>query len=267
MLSYLVVAGAALAASTLTLYSGFGLGTLLLPVFALFYPVETAVAATAVVHLANNIFKIGLVGKMADRSLVLGFGVPALGAAFVGAAVLGLVAGLGILASYQLGPLEAQITPIKLLMGVLILVFSLFELLPGLRRLQFDRRHLAVGGLLSGFFGGISGHQGALRSAFLIKSGVDRESFVGTNAVIAFMVDVARLLTYGTIFLLAGRAATDVVAWTPADGSLVLTGVIAAFIGAVLGKRLLPKVTMAAIRTLTGTLLVLVALGLIAGLI
>ncbi|ADH86309.1 TSUP family transporter [Desulfurivibrio alkaliphilus] len=267
MLSHLIIAVAALGASTLTLYSGFGLGTLLLPVFALFYPVETAVAATAVVHLANNIFKIGLVGKMADRSLVLGFGLPALLAAFAGAALLGLVAGLGTVTSYQLGALEATVTPIKLLMGLLILAFSLFELLPGLRQIRFDRRHLTIGGLLSGFFGGLSGHQGALRSAFLVKTGVDREAFVGTNAVIAFMVDVARLLTYGTIFVLAGRAATDMVAWTPADGSLVFTGIAAAFIGAVVGKRLLPKVTMATIRTLTGTLLVLVALGLISGLI
>ena len=29
--------------------------------------------------------------------------------------------------------------------------------------LEFDRRYLPLGGLLSGFFGGLSGHQGALR--------------------------------------------------------------------------------------------------------
>ena len=54
---------AALLASVLTLISGFGLGTLLLPVFALFFPLEIAVALTAVVHLLNNLFKTGLLWR------------------------------------------------------------------------------------------------------------------------------------------------------------------------------------------------------------
>ena len=70
--------------SGLTLYSGFGLGTLLMPVFAIFFPVHVAVAATAVVHGANNIFKVLVVGRHADRELVLRFGIPAIVAAFDG---------------------------------------------------------------------------------------------------------------------------------------------------------------------------------------
>ena len=45
----------ALAASLLSFFSGFGLGTLLLPAFAVVAPLDVAVAATAVVHLANNL--------------------------------------------------------------------------------------------------------------------------------------------------------------------------------------------------------------------
>ena len=124
MTSYLVVCGASLAVAGLTLYSGFGLGTLLLPVFALFFPVEVAVAATAVVHSANNLFKIGLVGRHADRGLVLGFGVPALLAAVAGAAALGYVADFGELASWSLGGRRAVITPLKLTMGCLMAPLS-----------------------------------------------------------------------------------------------------------------------------------------------
>jgi hypothetical protein len=51
-MSYLIICVVAFAVSGLTLFSGFGLGTLLMPAFALFFPV--AVAATAVVHLANE---------------------------------------------------------------------------------------------------------------------------------------------------------------------------------------------------------------------
>lgn len=51
-MEYLVICLSSLAVSGLTLFSGFGLGTVLTPVMALFFPIETAVAATAVVHFA-----------------------------------------------------------------------------------------------------------------------------------------------------------------------------------------------------------------------
>ncbi len=78
MTAYLAVALTAFLAAGLTLYSGFGLGTILLPVFALFFPVEMAVVATALVHGANNVFKVTLLGRYADREVVLKFGLPAI---------------------------------------------------------------------------------------------------------------------------------------------------------------------------------------------
>jgi len=60
----------------------------------------------------------------------------------------------------------------------------------------FDRRYLPLGGVLSGFFGGLSGHQGALRSAFLIRCGLSQEAFVATGIVAACLVDLARLAVY-----------------------------------------------------------------------
>lgn len=41
-----------------------------MPAFARFSPLPVAVAATAVVHLANNIFKVFLVGRKAGASWV-----------------------------------------------------------------------------------------------------------------------------------------------------------------------------------------------------
>jgi hypothetical protein len=39
----------------LTFFSGFGLGTILLPVFAIFSPGDIAIALTGVVHFSNNL--------------------------------------------------------------------------------------------------------------------------------------------------------------------------------------------------------------------
>jgi uncharacterized membrane protein YfcA len=260
-MSYIVISLSALLVSALTLFSGFGLGTLLMPAFALFFPVEVAVAATAVVHGANNVFKIAVVGRHADRALVLHFGVPAVIAAVVGAVALGYVSHFGEIVRYAVGPRTAVVTPVKLAMGLMMFVFALFELLPRLRDLTFDRKYLLVGGVLSGFFGGFSGHQGALRSAFLAKVGISTEAFVGTNAAVGFMVDMARIATYTFVFLTAGTSSPIGSGQWP----LVVTGAVAAFAGVMIGKQFLQKITMQTIQAVTGSLLLLITIALGAG--
>ena len=263
MTAHLAVALAALFAAGLTLYSGFGLGTLLLPVFALFYPVEVAVAATAVVHGANNVFKVSLVGKYADGVVVLRFGLTAIAAAIAGAVLLGYLATVQREFAWSLGHWSGSTTPLKMMMGLLMLLFALFELLPRFKALQFERKYLSLGGVLSGFFGGLSGHQGALRAAFLVKSGLTTEAFVGTSSVIGLLVDAVRIATYVGLVLLAGESIE-----LPEDSiSLVVTGILAAFTGVLIGKRWLHKVKMRWIQRLTGIVLILIALVLATGLI
>ncbi|OGA55934.1 MAG: hypothetical protein A3F74_03630, partial [Betaproteobacteria bacterium RIFCSPLOWO2_12_FULL_62_58] len=182
-MSYLIICVAAFAVSGLTLFSGFGLGTVLMPAFALFFPVPTAIAATAVVHLANNLFKVGLVGRHADWSVVWRFSIPAALAAIAGASLLAWFADLPALASYTFAGQPREVSAVKAVIGALIVLFAALELWPWFARLAFSARFLFVGGLLSGFFGGLSGNQGALRSAFLIKAGLAKEAFVGTGTV------------------------------------------------------------------------------------
>lgn len=261
MTPFFIVGITAFLAAGLTMYSGFGLGTLMLPVFALFFPTEVAVVATALVHGANNVFKVSLLGRNADREVVLKFGLPAIAAAILGALALGWVAQSDSSMSVVVNDkTAAEITPVKLVVGLLMIGFALFELLPRFRNLAFDRRFLPLGGILSGFFGGLSGHQGALRSAFLAKSGLTTERFVGSNAVIGFMVDLTRISVYVALFTVAGGEPGDFGGWP-----LVITGAISAFCGIMLGKRFLKKVTMTSIQTLVGVLLFGVGLALVTG--
>jgi uncharacterized membrane protein YfcA len=262
-LDFIVVGLAAFFAAGLTMYSGFGLGTLMLPVFALFFPVEMAVVATALVHGANNVFKVSLLGRNADREVVLRFGLPAMVAAILGALALGWLAQLDTAMSIAVDEgVVSRVTPVKLIIGFMMIGFALFELLPKFRKLEFDRRYLPLGGLLSGFFGGLSGHQGALRSAFLAKSGLNTERFVGSNAVIGFLVDLTRISVYVGLFAYAGGKLGDFGGWP-----LVITGSLAAFYGVMMGKRFLHKVTMKSVQTLVGILLFGVGLALVSGVI
>jgi uncharacterized membrane protein YfcA len=261
MIAYIVVCLVALFVSGLTLFSGFGLGTLLMPAFALFFPVPAAIAATAVVHLGNNLFKATLVGRKASWPVVARFALPAAAAALAGAALLNVFAKQPPLWSYQLGTHEHEIALIGLVIGALITSFAILDLLPRFRRLSFNRKYLPLGGVLSGFFGGLSGLQGALRSAFLIKAGLDKESFIGTSIVTAILVDAARLLVYGLGFY-AGTLAQI----APGMRGLILAAMLAAFAGSFLGTRLMKTVTLHAIQIIVGVMLIVVGAGIAAGL-
>jgi uncharacterized membrane protein YfcA len=259
---HLLIALVAFLVSGLTLFSGFGLGTLLMPAFAIVFPVPTAIAATAVVHLANNLFKLALLGRRAAWPVVLRFGLPAALAASLGASALVGFAGLDTLATWELQGATFEVTAVKLVIGVLIVVFAALELSSGFAALSVPPRYLPLGGLLSGFFGGLSGNQGAFRAAFLIKAGLDKQAFVATGVVCAVIVDCVRLSVYGTSYL------TDRLdALPPGVAGLVISASLAAFAGAFLGARLLQKVTLRTVQLVVATGMIGVGTGLAAGLL
>jgi uncharacterized membrane protein YfcA len=261
-MNYVVISIVAFVTSGVTLFSGFGLGTVLTPTFALFFPVPAAIAATAVVHLANNAFKLALVGRRANWTVVRRFGVPAAIAAVAGASLLSLFAGLPPLGVYRLGGRDFEVTAVKAMIGAVIVAFAWLEGSGGFERVAVPAPYLVLGGVLSGFFGGLSGNQGALRSAFLIKAGLDKEAFVGTGVVSAVIVDTVRLLVYGVAF------------WTqrfrelPAEIMGVMAAAMgSAFLGAYVGTRMLEQVTLRSVQVAIATMLMLVGLGLLTGLV
>ena len=201
--------------------------------------------------------------EQADLKLVTQFGAFAIVAAFAGVYALKLLSAMPEIVAYPLAGSTAVVTPLKLAMAILMVGFAVVELHPRFEKLEIDRRYLPLGGVLSGFFGGLSGHQGALRSAFLAKVGITAEAFVGTNAVIGLLVDLVRITAYGAI--LFGGSLPELAG--SREGGLVLAGTLAAFAGVIVGKRFLRKITMATVQRTTGAMLMLIAFLLGLGLI
>lgn len=257
-MEYVIICLVAFLTSILTFFSGFGLGTILLPAFALFFPVELAVALTGVVHFFNNIFKLFLVGKNANKSVLIKFGIPAIIAAIIGAYILINITNIKPLYTYVLGNGIHEITPVKLVIAILLITFAIIELTPFFGSIKFESKHMPLGGFLSGFFGGLSGHQGALRSAFLINSGLTKETFIGTTVVISCFVDFTRLSVYATRFFESGLSENRL---------LIICATASAITGAVLGNQLLKKVTLKFIQKLIAALLILVSIALGFGII
>lgn len=257
-MTYLAVGITALLASGLSLFSGFGLNTMLLPVFAIFFPIETAVAMTAVVHMANNAFKLAIVGRKVNIKVALKFGLPAIITAYAGAWLLTKLSGMPEITSYSIGQYTFSVTAINVIIGFLMIAFSVFELLPRFEKMEIDEKWLPLGGLVSGFFGGLSGHQGAIRSVFLSKAKLDKESFIATGIIISFMIDITRMSVYAGDFAGIGINAS----W-----SLVAAAVLSAFAGAFIGSRFINKISFNSIRMLVGVMLIFLGILIAAGLI
>ena len=258
MTEYIVISLFALVASGLTFFSGFGLGTILLPVFALFFPIELAIILTAIVHFLTNVFKLTLTGRSAQWHIVLRFGLPAILAALLGAYLLTLISDIEPLYSYSMFGKTFYITVVKLTVGFLLCAFSLFDLIPKLTKLSFDQKYMPLGGLLSGFFGGLSGNQGALRTAFLIRAKLSKEEFIATGVVIAVLIDISRLVIYSTTII----KLRDMI-----DVMLLVLATFAAFIGAIIGNIMLKKITIKALQLMVGIMLfifsILLGLGIV----
>jgi len=141
---------------------------------------------------------------------------------------------------------------------MLLLLFALVELLPRLRSLSFKPGFMPLGGVLSGFFGGLAGMQGALRSAFLARAGLTKEAFIATGVAIAVLIDFSRIGVYAKATIEVGERL---------DYRLLVAAVLSAFLGAFMGNRYLKKMTMPALQKIVAASLFLVALALIAGLI
>ena len=140
----------------------------------------------------------------------------------------------------------------------MLLFFSLFEVVPSLANLQFDKKYLPIGGILSGFFGGLSGNQGALRAAFLIRANLSKQSFIATGVVIACLVDISRLSIYSKEIINH---------YNNFDYTLLTLATLSAFIGAYFGNKLLEKVTIKTIQNLVTVMLILFSILLILGMI
>ncbi len=256
---YFLIAATSLIASFLTFFSGFGLGTILLPVFALYYPLPIAVALTACVHLLNNIFKLSLVHAHINWKIVAQFGIPSLVAAFAGAYALRQMSGIhNAIFNYTISGSQFAITLPGLIIGILIILFSIIELSKQLSHITFDKKYLVLGGLLSGFFGGFTGHQGALRSAFLLRSNLEKPVFIATGVFVACMVDIVRLALYSNFSILKSEGT---------NYYLLALAILSAWIGAFIGNKLFKKTSLNFFKWFVGAFMMLMGILIAAGVV
>ena len=167
-------------AAALTVPAGFGLSTMLTPMVLLMMGPHEAVAVVAVVHGAHNAGKFLALRDSVDFSAFRHYGVWL---------VVGAVIGATLQSKVPQDPLLA-------LIGAFLILLPLLTLSESWTGLSIPEANDRIGGFGSGFMGGLSGHQGALRAMFLTRRLPDKMAYAATASVLALCVDLSRVPVY-----------------------------------------------------------------------
>jgi len=160
--------------------AGFGIGSLLTPLFALRVDMRTAVAAVSVPHVIGTAFRFWRLRGHVDRRVLLSFGI---------------TSALGGLAGALLGA-HSSSSALTIVFGALLIFVGISGITGLAERMRFRGPAAWIAGAASGVFGGLVGNQGGIRSAALLGFTLERDAFVATATAIALLVDGARMPVY-----------------------------------------------------------------------
>jgi len=228
---------------------------MLTPVFFLFFKdLPLAIAATAIVHFLNNVFKFLLMKRSIDWKIAIPFGLAAIPAALLGALLVDQIENFTVF-TYAFGSFQPEVKLLNLVFGAILIGFALIELIPRWG-LAFSKKSLWFGGVISGFFGGLSGHQGALRTAFLIRYNLSKEVFIATGILVALVIDIARTSVYA--FHIDYSEISK-------NWMLILGSLSAALLGAITGKYYLKKIKFQTLNRIVAVAMLIFGLTLALG--
>jgi hypothetical protein len=169
-----------LVAGAVAAISGFGIGSLLTPLLAMHYGTKLAVAMVSVPHLVGTAARFVGLRRQLDRRIFVNFGIMSAAGGLLGA----------LLSAYAGSPALAMV------FGCLLIFAGVSGLTGFVDRMRFGRGVAWLAGALSGFFGGLVGNQGGIRSAALLGFDIRKEALVATATAIALLVDAARMPVY-----------------------------------------------------------------------
>src|SRR5215813_13421151 len=180
MIFHLVVFLASVLAGAVAAISGFGIGSLFTLLLAARYGTKLAVAIVSIPHLVATAARLVRLREHVDKRVFINFGILSAAGGLLGALL----------------NLRANSPVLSIVFGCLLLFAGISGLTRMADRMRFGRRMAWTAGALSGFFGGLVGNQGGIRSAALLGFNIQKEALVATATAIALIVDGARMPIY-----------------------------------------------------------------------
>jgi uncharacterized membrane protein YfcA len=214
--------------------AGFGIGSLLTPAIAMATGAGLAVAAVSIPHAIGTAIRFWRFRRAVDWRIVRSFGITSAAGGLTGA----------LLNAYS------SSRTLEVVFGALLILAGASQVTGFARRWRLRGTLAWIGGALSGFFGGLVGNQGGIRTAAMLGFDVDKRRFVATTTAVALLIDAARVPVYVAIEsqALAGL-------WRPI--SIGTAGVV---LGTLFGERVLARVPERRFRTVVGALLLLLGI-------
>jgi uncharacterized membrane protein YfcA len=212
---WLLLAGAAFAASTLAAVAGFGGAAVLLPALVAAFGVREAIPILTVAQLIGNGSRVWL-----NRRAVA---VPVVGWFALGAVPLALAGGL-LFATAPLAALER-------LVGAVLLLTVAWRHVPGAPVWHPSLRAFAGIGAVFSLLSALVGSVGPLMAPAFLAYGLVKGAYIGTEACATVVMHVTKLAAYQGTAVLTARA----VAIGVALGPIMIAG-------SAVGKRILDRV-------------------------
>lgn len=230
----LAIALLTLVSSAIGTITGFGTSTIMVPILALFFPPVTAIFLVTIIHWFGDLWKVILFKKGFNFRMVV---------------ILGIS---GAIAGYGGAALSLAIDPTILLraLGIFLALYAFFLLLRPSFSIPARPSVAVAGGAVSGFFAGIFGVGGAVRSVVLTAFNLPKEVYIATAGAIGILVDSTRFITY----VASGVSLPERLAW----GLLIFIPV--SFIGAFAAKGVANRIPQKRFRIVVALFLLVVGI-------
>ncbi len=188
---WIVIAVAALIASTLAAVSGFGGAAVLLPVLVAFFGVRAAIPILTVAQLIGNGSRVWFNRRELKWSVIAWFAVGAVPLAALGALLFS----------------KAPLTALTRLLGLfLLMVVAWRHLHPGAHR-SFPTFVFAPIGAGASFLSALLGSVGPVMAPFFLAYGLAKGAYIGTEAMCTVVMHVTKLVVYRETAVLSGSGA------------------------------------------------------------
>ena len=224
------------AASIVSSLFGFGTALIVLALGPHFLPVKETIALATVLFVASTLTKTVLFAKLVDWRVIAIMALASLPFSYFGASLVAdMPAGL-----------------LKRLLGAMILVYVFVTTIDRFPKFQIGTPGLIAGSAAYGFVSGLLGSGNLVKAIMFREMRFSKEAFVGSMAATSVLSNIAKLTAYTKAGLLhAGLAAPMV--------GLVISAVVVAIVG----RKLLRKMSASQFETGLKVVLVVSAVGLL----
>ena len=214
--------------------TGFGIGTVMVPVMAAFYSLPQTLLFVGVIHLFGSLWKVLLFREGVSWKIIIAFGITAVAASFLGASIT----------------IKAPEALLKSILGLFLIAYAVSVFVKSNFALPKNSGTLAVGRAVSGFTSGIFGIGGEIRAMVLSAFNLPKAVFLATSGVLGLFVDASRLATY----LGGGIRLEPFFLW----GLLIFVPV--SFVGAKIAQKIVQKIPQDKFRKVVAAFLLAVGL-------